>query len=71
MGANSHAEGSDAIGTEPKSKDLQGRSAGAHAAQWCTWWPENAVINVPQQHYPENVVRVIKASIVTHYQPRR
>jgi hypothetical protein len=36
-----------------------------------TSWPENAVITVPQQHDPESVVKVSKASVVTHYPPRR
>jgi hypothetical protein len=36
-----------------------------------TSWPENVVIIVPQQHYRESVVKVSKASIVTHYPPRR
>jgi hypothetical protein len=36
-----------------------------------TSWPENAVITVPQQHNPESVVRVSRASVVTHYPPRR
>jgi hypothetical protein len=36
-----------------------------------TSWPENAVITIPQQHDPESVVKVSKASVVTHYPPRR
>jgi hypothetical protein len=36
-----------------------------------TSWPENLVITTPQEHYPESVVKVSKASIVTHYPPRR
>ena len=36
-----------------------------------TSWPENLVITTPQEHYPEGVVKVTKASIVTHYPPRR
>jgi hypothetical protein len=36
-----------------------------------TSWPENLVITTPQEHYPEGVVKVSKASIVTHYPPRR
>jgi hypothetical protein len=35
-----------------------------------TSWPENLVITTPE-HYPEGVVKVSKASIVTHYPPRR
>jgi len=27
-----------------------------------TSWPENAVISVPQEHYPESVTKVSKAS---------
>ena len=34
-------------------------------------WPENAVITVPQERYPKSVVKVSKASVVTHYPPRR
>ena len=30
-------------------------------------WPENAVITVPQERYPKSVVKVSKASVVTHY----
>ena len=36
-----------------------------------TSWPENLVITTPQEHYPEGVVKVSKASTVTHYPPRR
>jgi hypothetical protein len=36
-----------------------------------TSWPENVVITVPQQHNPESVVKVSRASVVTHYPPRR
>jgi hypothetical protein len=36
-----------------------------------TSWPENLVITTPQEHYPESVVRVSKASVATHYPPRR
>jgi hypothetical protein len=36
-----------------------------------TSWPENSVITTPQEHYPESVVKVSKASIVTHYPTRR
>jgi hypothetical protein len=36
-----------------------------------TSWPENAVISVPQEQYPESVVKVSKASVLTHYPPRR
>jgi hypothetical protein len=36
-----------------------------------TSWPENAVISVPQEHHPESVVKVSKASVLTHYPPRR
>jgi hypothetical protein len=36
-----------------------------------TSWPENLVITTPQEHYPESVVKVSKASIVTHYPTRR
>src|SRR5215472_1310116 len=36
-----------------------------------TSWPENLVITTPQEHYRESVVRVSKASIATHYPPRR
>jgi hypothetical protein len=34
-------------------------------------WPENAVITVPQERYPKSVVKVSKASVVTHYPPKR
>jgi hypothetical protein len=36
-----------------------------------TSWPENIVISVPQERYPESVVKVSKASVLTHYPPRR
>src|SRR6516164_496801 len=36
-----------------------------------TSWPENLVITTPQEHYPESVVKVGKASVATHYPPRR
>ena len=36
-----------------------------------TSWPENVVISVPQEHYPESVVKVSKASVLPHYPPRR
>lgn len=36
-----------------------------------TSWPENAVLTVPQQHDPKSVVKVSKASVVTHYPPKR
>ena len=36
-----------------------------------TSWPENLVITTPQEHYPESVVKVSKASVATHYPPRR
>jgi hypothetical protein len=36
-----------------------------------TSWPENAVITIPQQRDPESAVKVGKASVVTHYPPRR
>ena len=36
-----------------------------------TSWPENLVITTPQERYPEGIVKVSKASIVTHYTPRR
>ena len=28
-----------------------------------TSWPENAVISVPQEHHPESVVKVSRASV--------
>ena len=36
-----------------------------------SWRPENLVITTPQEHYSESVVKVSKASIATHYPPRR
>jgi hypothetical protein len=36
-----------------------------------TSWPENLVIITPQEHYAESVVKVSKASVATHYPPRR
>jgi len=36
-----------------------------------TSWPENLVITTPQEHYSESVVKVSKASVATHYPPRR
>jgi len=35
-----------------------------------TTWPENLVITTPQEHYPESVVKVSKASVATHYPSR-
>jgi Domain of unknown function (DUF1993) len=36
-----------------------------------TSWPEDLVITTPQGYYAESVVKVSKASIATHYPPRR
>jgi hypothetical protein len=36
-----------------------------------TSWPENPVITVPREHHPESVVKVSKASVLSHYPPRR
>jgi hypothetical protein len=36
-----------------------------------TSWPENLVITTPRERYPESVVKVSKASVATHYPPRR
>ena len=36
-----------------------------------TSWPEDLVITTPQEYYAESVVKVSKASIATHYPPRR
>jgi len=36
-----------------------------------TSWPENLVVTTPQEHNPESVVRVSKASVAAHYPPRR
>ena len=34
-------------------------------------WPENLVITTPQERHSESVVKVSKASVATHYPPRR
>jgi hypothetical protein len=34
-------------------------------------WPENLAITTPQEHYPESVVRVNKATIATRTSPKR
>jgi hypothetical protein len=36
-----------------------------------TSWPENLVITTPQERHSESVVKVSKASVATHYPPRR
>ena len=36
-----------------------------------TSWPENLVITTPPEHYAESVIKVSRASVVTHYLPRR
>ena len=36
-----------------------------------TSWPENLVITTPREHHPDSVVKVSKASVATHYPPRR
>jgi len=36
-----------------------------------TSWPENLVITTPQERHPKSVVKVSKASVATHYPPRR
>jgi hypothetical protein len=36
-----------------------------------TSWPENLVITTPQERHSEITVKVSKASIATHYPPRR
>jgi len=36
-----------------------------------TSWPDNLVIITPQERQSENVVKVSKASVATHYPPRR
>jgi hypothetical protein len=36
-----------------------------------TSWPENFVIATPQQRYPENAVRVSKASLATRVSPKQ
>ena len=36
-----------------------------------TSWPENLVITTPQEYYSESVVKVSKASVASHYPPRR
>jgi len=36
-----------------------------------TSWPENLVITTPQERDSESVVKVSKASVATHYPPRR
>ena len=36
-----------------------------------TSWPENLVITTPQERDSQSVVKVSKASVATHNQPRR
>jgi len=36
-----------------------------------TSWPENWVRTTPQQRHSESVVKLGKASVATHYPPRR
>ena len=36
-----------------------------------TSWPENLVITTPRERHSESVVKVSKASVATHYPPRR
>jgi hypothetical protein len=36
-----------------------------------TSWPENLVITTPQERESQSVVKVSKASVATHYPPRR
>ena len=36
-----------------------------------TSWPENLVITTPQERDSQSVVKVRKASVATHYPPRR
>jgi hypothetical protein len=36
-----------------------------------TAWPENLVITTPQEGHSESVVKISKASVATHYPPRR
>jgi len=36
-----------------------------------TSWPENLVISTPQERDSQSVVKVSKASVATHYPPRR
>ena len=34
-------------------------------------WPENLVITTPQERHSESVVKLSRASVTTHYPPRR
>ena len=36
-----------------------------------TSWPENLVVTTPQEYYSESVVKVSRASVATHYPPKR
>jgi hypothetical protein len=36
-----------------------------------TSWPENLVLTTPQERDSESVVKVSKASVASHYPPRR
>jgi len=36
-----------------------------------TSWPENLVITTPQERDSQSVLKVSKASVATHYPPRR
>ena len=36
-----------------------------------TTWPESLVITTPQERYPENVVKISKAGIATHWPTKR
>ena len=35
-----------------------------------TAWPENLVITTPQEHHPENTVKISKASVATRVSPK-
>src|SRR5262249_56999608 len=48
---------------------VSARTVGEHRK--ATSWPENLVITTPQEHYPDRLVKVSKASVATHYPPRR
>jgi hypothetical protein len=36
-----------------------------------TAWPENLVITIPQERYPESAVKISKVSVTTRYPPKQ
>jgi hypothetical protein len=36
-----------------------------------TAWPENLVITIPQERYPESAIKISKVSVTTRYPPKQ